>query len=149
MAVQSTATLRMLIELAAKDVDLATEALAQAMKAAEDAQNRQNMLYEYRQGYVDNLNRNLATGMDIQAYNNFQNFFGKLDQAIAGQLELLESAKRLVKYKREMWQESQRKKLSYEVLMQRSHKHALKVEQKRDQKTMDEYSMRISRSGRT
>ena len=149
MAAQSTAALRMLIELAARDVDLATEALAQSMKAVEEAQSRHNLLYEYKQGYVDSLNKNLAAGMGMQAYNNFQNFFGKLDQAIVGQLEVVESAKKMVQQKREKWQECQRKKLSYEVLIQRSSQAAVKVEQRRDQKNMDEYSMRISRSSRT
>jgi flagellar FliJ protein len=84
--------------------------------------------------------------MGAEAYQNFQNFFKKLDQAIAGQQEVLEMTKQQVKVQRQLWQESQRKKLSYEVLTQRSDKRELKVEQKRDQKLMDEFAMRISRT---
>jgi flagellar FliJ protein len=148
MAKQSTDTLKMLIGLAERDVNLAAEALAQAMKVAEDAQSKQNMLHEYRQAYIDNLNKASVVGIGAEAYTNYQNFFGKLDQAISGQMDVVASAKRLVQKKREMWQETQRKKLSYEVLMQRSDKQAYKAEQKRDQKSMDEFSTRISRSGR-
>jgi flagellar FliJ protein len=148
MAKQSTDTLKMLIGLAERDVNLAAEALAQAMKVAEDAQSKQNMLHEYRQAYIDNLNKASVVGIGAEAYTNYQNFFGKLDQAISGQMDVVASAKRLVQKKREMWQETQRKKLSYEVLMQRSDKQAYKAEQKRDQKSMDEFSTRISRTGR-
>ena len=149
MATQSTRTLVMLKDLATKDVDLAAEALALAIKVAEEAQSKHALLHEYRQGYVENLNKSLETGIGAEAYLNFQNFFGKLDQAIAGQLEVVESTNRLVLYKRELWQESQRKKLSYEVLLQRSAKQVLNVEKKKDQKMMDEFAMRISRTGRS
>jgi len=44
-----------------------------------------------------------------------------------------------------LWQESQRKKLSYDVLITRSDKRAAKVEQKRDQKMMDEFATRMTR----
>jgi flagellar FliJ protein len=147
MATQSSSALFMLKDLAAKEVDSAAEALAYAMKVADEAQNKQAMLHEYRKGYVENLNKSLLTGIGTEAYQNFQNFFGKLDQAIAGQLEVVESTKRLVIHKRELWQESQRKKLSYEVLLKRSASQANKAELKKDQKMMDEFAMRISRTG--
>ena len=83
--------------------------------------------------------------MGAEAYQNFQNFFGKLDQAIAGQQDVLDAANQQVKVHQQLWQESQRKKLSYDVLLQRSDKRELQVEQKKDQKMMDEFAMRISR----
>jgi flagellar FliJ protein len=88
----------------------------------------------------------LEAGMGAEAYQNFQNFFGKLDQAITGQQEVVELANQQVKVQKQLWQESQRKKMSYEVLSKRSVKRELKVEQKKDQKLMDEFAMRISRT---
>jgi flagellar FliJ protein len=149
MATQSTSVLKMLKEIAAKEVDLAADALAHAMKVAEEEQSKCNLLHEYRQDYIEKLNKMLKTGIGAEAYQNFQNFFKKLDQAISGQQVVVESAKQQVKVQRESWQESQRKKLSYEVLTQRSDKRELKSEQKKDQKMMDEFAMRISRSGRS
>lgn len=146
MATQSGNVLKLLKEIAVKEVDLAAETLAHAMKAESEAKSKYEMLLEYRQEYVKNLNKILEAGMGAEAYQNFQNFFKKLDQAIAGQQEVLEMTKQQVKVQRQLWQESQRKKLSYEVLTQRSDKRELKVEQKRDQKLMDEFAMRISRT---
>jgi flagellar FliJ protein len=146
MATQSSNVLGMLQSIASKEVDEATEALAKAMKVAAEAQNKQDMLNEYRLDYVKNLNKILEAGMGAEAYQNFQNFFGKLDQAITGQQEVVELANQQVKVQKQLWQESQRKKMSYEVLSKRSVKRELKVEQKKDQKLMDEFAMRISRT---
>lgn len=146
MASHSGNVLKMLKEMAAKEVDLAAEALAHAMKAASEAQNKYDLLLEYRQDYVRNLNKILAAGMGAEAYQNFQNFFKKLDQAIAGQQDVVDMTKQHITVQRQLWQESQRKKLSYEVLSHRSDKRELKVEQKKDQKMMDEFAMRISRT---
>lgn len=140
--------LKMLNEIAAKDVELATEALARAMKAADDAQAKHDMLVEYRRGYLENMHRALATGMSAEAYQNFKNFLKKLEQAIAGQLEVTEIARQQVNVNRQLWQESQKKKLSYDVLIDRSDQRALKVEQKKDQKLTDEFATRISRTKR-
>ena len=146
MATQTTSVLKMLKEIAAKEVDLAAEALAHVIKAASEAQSKYELLLEYRQDYVKNLNKILEAGIGAEAYQNFQNFFKKLDQAITGQQGMVDMTKQQVTIQRQLWQESQRKKLSYEVLMQRSDKRELKVEQKRDQKSMDEFAMRISRT---
>jgi flagellar FliJ protein len=146
MATQSNNVLAMLQELASKEVDEAAVALAKAMKLANGAQAKQDMLIEYRLDYVINLNKTLEAGMDAKSYQNFQNFFGKLDQAIDGQQEVVELANQQVKIQKQLWQESQRKKLSYVVLSDRSEKRVLKVEHKKDQKLMDEFAMRITRT---
>lgn len=146
MATQSSNVLGMLQGIASKEVDDATEALAKAMKLANEAQTKQDMLNEYRLDYVKNLNKILESGMGAEAYQNFQNFFGKLDQAIAGQQEVVEQANLQVKIQKQLWQECQRKKLSYEVLSDRTEKRVLKVEQKKDQKLMDEFAMRMTRA---
>ena len=146
MATQSSNVIGVLKGIASKEVDEATEAFAKAMKLANEAQVKQNMLNEYRLDYQKNLNKILEAGMGAEAYQNFQNFFGKLDQAIVGQKEVVELANQQVKIQRQLWQECQRKKLSYEVLSDRSEKRILKVEQKKDQKMMDEFAMRITRT---
>lgn len=146
MATQSSNVLGMLQGIASKEVDEAAEALAKAMKLANEAQAKQDMLNEYRLDYVKNLNKILEAGMGAEAYQNFQNFFSKLDQAIAGQQEIVHQANQQVRIQKQIWQECQRKKLSYEVLTDRSDKRVHKIEQKRDQKLMDEFATRITRS---
>lgn len=143
---KSANVLKMLQEISAKEVDMAAEDLAKAMKSVSEAKAKHTMLLEYRQDYEKNLKKVSGSGMGAEAYQNFQNFFTKLDQAIVGQLEVVEMAEQNVKVSRHLWQESQRKKLSYDVLLNRSDKREYKVEQKKDQKMMDEFAMRATRS---
>lgn len=142
---KSANVLKMLQEISAKEVDMAAEDLAKAMKAVNEAKVKHTMLLEYRQDYEKNLKKVSETGMGAEAFQNFQNFFAKLDQAIAGQQEVVEMAEQNVKVSRHLWQESQRKKLSYDVLLNRSDKREFKAEQKKDQKMMDEFAMRATR----
>jgi flagellar FliJ protein len=146
MAAQSTEVLKMLQEMAVKEVDLAKEALAKALKSLDEANSKEALLMDYKQGYVGNLNKSLEMGLNVKAYQNYQNFLYKLDQAIQGQLDIVSMAKAQVQIQRELLQESQRKKLSYDVLLDRADKRVLKAEQKRDQKMMDEFAMRMSRT---
>lgn len=131
-----------LIEIATQELELQTEQLGRATKVLDDAYAQAKMLRQYRQDYVDKLQASMSTGLSKEGYQNYQNFLQKLDQAINGQDELVAHAERSLKVQRENWQEAQRKKLSYEVLVSRSEAKAHKLELKRDQKMMDEYAMR-------
>ena len=57
-----------------------------------------------------------------------------------------------VKYRSEQekkaWQESERKRLSYRTLNERAAAEALKIENKRDQKMMDDHAARTVRHQR-
>lgn len=71
-----------------------------------------------------------------------------LQQAIDGQADMVVSAQ----YERDkvlaVLQECQRKKMSFEVLIKRAEKKAIKIENKRDQKMMDEFAMRVKHAGK-
>ncbi|HAF01216.1 MAG TPA: flagellar export protein FliJ [Methylophilaceae bacterium] len=149
MATGSIEIIKMLKEIAEKEVNSATEALADAMKVADEAQSKYDMLVEYQKDYGKNLKKSLETGIGAQAYQNFHSFFSKLDQAVKGQLEMLETAKRHVQLQKRHWKESQRKKLSYEVLEQRQDTRQTKQLLKKDQQLMDEFAMRVGRKAQS
>lgn len=144
MSKNSTLVLKALEEIAAKEVDLAAEALARSIRARDDAVSKQNMLAGYREDYMDNLNLLLESGMGAETYRNFQNFVYKLDQALTGQQQEVRLAQQQVDLHQSLWQESQRKRLSYDVLITRTDKRVQAVALKKDQKSMDEFAMRIS-----
>jgi flagellar protein FliJ len=143
---RSTGVVKALKEIAEKEVDAAAEALAKAIKVAEEAESKHAMLLQYREDYLKSQNNLMESGMGAEVYRNFQNFFNKLDQAVNAQGEVLDFAKRQVQVRRGAWQETQRKKLSYGVLAQRSDKREQKVQQKKDQNMMDEFAMRVGRA---
>ena len=143
----SSSVLTTLRELAEKETDQAAEKLVQLNKQLEDASTKLAMLKDYRNDYMNKLSRDLQAGMDAQSYQNFQNFIRKLDEAINGQQDMVEHAKARVAAQREVWQECQKKKLSFEVLAERSEKKLHQQELKRDQKMMDEHAMRNGKFG--
>jgi flagellar protein FliJ len=144
----NTSALETLIELAQRDSDAAAKRLGAALKAVEEAEQKLQMLLGYRQDYADRLDQAQMAGMTPFAYANFVAFVGKLDNAINGQQEVLKHAKYKSELEKKNWQESERKRLSYRTLTERAAAEALKIENKRDQKMMDDHAARTARYNR-
>ena len=141
----SKTVLKTLLDLANNDLESAIESMAKVKKALDEEKEKGNMLHGYRQDYVDNLTKQLKKGLGKETHNNYQNFLKKLEQAISGQAEVIVSTEYQFTKARKVWQEAQRKKLSYEVLLKRKSKKEHHIALKLDQKMMDEYAMRTAR----
>ena len=140
--------LETLIELAQRDSDDAAKRLGAALKAVDEAQQKLQMLLGYRDDYANLLDQAQMNGITPFAYANFVAFVGKLDNAINGQQEVLKHAKYKSDLEKTTWQESERKRLSYRTLNDRAAAEALKLENKRDQKMMDDHAARTVRAVR-
>ena len=140
--------LETLIELAQRDSDDAAKRLGAALKAVEEAEQKLKMLLGYRDDYANRLDQAQMNGITPFAYANFVAFVGKLDNAINGQQEVLKHAKYKSDQEKTVWQESERKRLSYRTLNDRAAAEALKIENKRDQKMMDDHAARTVRGNR-
>jgi flagellar protein FliJ len=143
MASASTSTLTMLVNLAGEEVDLATKNLAEASQALKAEQEKKAMLQTYKQDYIDQYNAQLSNGLGKELHLNYQLFLQNLQQAIDGQEEMVIVAKYERDKKREALQKAQQKKMSFEVLISRAEKKALRTASKREQKLMDEFAMRV------
>jgi flagellar FliJ protein len=144
----NTSALETLVELAQRDCDAAAKRLGAALKAVEEAEQKLNMLLGYRQDYADRLDQAQMAGITPFAYANFVAFVGKLDNAINGQQEIVKHAKYKSELEKSTWQESERKRLSYRTLTERAAAEALRIENKRDQKMMDDHAARTARHHR-
>lgn len=140
MANQSA--LETLIELAQRESDECARRLGAALKAVEEAEQKLDMLLGYREDYSRKLDAAQVAGITPFAYHNFIAFVGKLDNAIMGQREVLKHAKYKSGVEQKAWQASERKRLSYRTLTERAAAEALKGENKRDQKLMDDHAAR-------
>jgi flagellar protein FliJ len=142
----SSSALIMLLNLASEEAELASKNLAIANQAFKAEQEKVEMLQRYKQDYIDHHKTQMSKGVGKEAHLNFQSFLQNLQQAIDGQDKLLVSAE----YEREKMRaaliEAQRKKISYEVLIKRAEKKAVKLAVKKDQKMMDEFAMRTKRT---
>jgi flagellar FliJ protein len=131
-----------LIELAQRDTDDAAKRLGAALKAADDAEQKLAMLLDYRDDYATRLDAAQLAGITPLAYRNFVAFMDKLDNAINGQREMVKHAHYKSAIEKAAWQASERKRLSYRTLNERAAAETLRIENKRDQKQMDEHAAR-------
>lgn len=146
MASASSSAINMLFELASEEADLAAKNLAIANKALKEAQGKGIMLHDYKKDYIDNYNAQLAKGLGKEMHLNYQSFLGNLQQAIDGQEEAIIAAQYERDKKHEILLSAQRKKMSFDVLIKRADKKAMKIASKREQKLMDEFAMRAKRT---
>jgi flagellar FliJ protein len=138
----SRSQLETLIDLARRETDDTAKRLGAALKALDDCQQQLQMLSGYRDDYAQRFEATMAAGITPAAYRNFQSFMGKLDNAISGQHEVVRQAERRCEHEKKVWQEAERKRMSYTTLENRAQEAALKLENKRDQKAMDEHAAR-------
>jgi flagellar FliJ protein len=138
----SLSQLETLIDLAKRDSDAAAKRLGVALKAVDDAKQKLDLLTGYRDDYANRFSATQAAGITPMAYRNFQAFIEKLDNAIAGQHEVVQHAERRSEHEKKGWQLSERKRMSYTTLETRALEDQLKLENKRDQKAMDEHAAR-------
>lgn len=137
-----TKTLDTLIELATKQSDEAARRLGMAVRACEDTEQKLTMLIEYREEYDQRFQNAMLAGLSMHDFHNYQSFLLKLDTAIAGQQKIVDGARQRITNERSVWQTSEKKRMSYGTLANRAQQAALKKENKRDQKMMDEFATR-------
>lgn len=138
----SKAQLETLMDLARRETDDAAKRLGAALKAVDEAKQKHQMLVGYRDEYINRFEAAQAAGITPMAYRNFQSFMEKLDTAVKGQLELIRHAEHRSGQEKALWQAAERKRMSYSTLNDRAAAEALKLENKRDQKQMDEHAAR-------
>lgn len=138
----TSSALDTLIELASKESDEAAKRLGICMKAAEDAEQKLELLVQYRDDYVLRFQQSLAKGLSVMGYSNYQQFINKLEQAISSQQQVIRDAHTRTDRERAAWQASERKRMSYGTLAKRAQKTQQLIDSKRDQKQTDEHAAR-------
>lgn len=132
-----------LIELATQQTDEAAKRLGRAIRNGEDAEQKLQLLLQYRDDYMARFQATLQSGLTASSYRNFQHFIDKLDEAIKGQQRVVQDAQRRVTRERGAWQDSERKRMSYDTLATRAEKVRQLKETRRDQKQTDEFAARL------
>ncbi len=138
----SPSQLATLIDLAQRETDDCAKRLGAALKALDDCRQKLDMLTGYRDDYAQRFETTMSSGITPMAYRNFQAFMLKLDSAILGQQQVVNHAQARSEHEKQRWQDAERKRMSYTTLNNRAQEQALKLENKRDQKAMDEHAAR-------
>jgi flagellar FliJ protein len=137
-------TLDTLIDISEKEIDRATLALSEALRAVNEMAQKLTLLQQYQNDYVSRFQTGSSGGLTASGYRNYQSFLDKLDLAITGQSELLRHARVRADEAQSHWLAASRKQKSFTTLAARATSAEQKVENRRDQKMNDEYASRIT-----
>lgn len=138
----SLSALATLIELAARDADEAAKKLGACVRLREDAMQKLDLLMKYRDDYALRCQADMGNGIGATQFNNFRVFMAKLDQAIAGQQQVVDDMTHRTDQVRAIWMACEQKKLSYSTLSERAAHQLMQTELRREQKASDEFATR-------
>lgn len=134
--------LNSLIELARSKNEDATRRLGQLQKERTGAAGKLEMLLQYRQDYIDQMQAKMLTGVESSYLRNFQNFIATLEGAIEQQRAVALQAESRLAHGRGDWQFSKRRLTSFDTLASRVLKQEMMALGKAEQRDSDERTNR-------
>jgi flagellar protein FliJ len=137
-------SLQPLVHLAQQKNDAATKRLGQLNQQQQTAQQKLDALLQYRKDYQLKFQEEAKNGMAPADMKNFQDFIGRLDQAIQQQTAVAEKAKAGVQTGRTELMDTTRKMKSFDTLAQRHVEAEKKQEAKSEQRIQDEHTGRFA-----
>lgn len=138
----SRSALNTLIDLANKESDAAAKRLGAALAVRDEAQQKLDLLLQYRDDYALRCQASLAGGISTTHLQNFHLFMQKLEDAIAGQQKVVADASLRATQARAGWLACEQKKMSFVTLASRAAREDARRELWRDQKQNDEHAAR-------
>jgi flagellar FliJ protein len=133
-------SLQPLVHLAQQNNDAATKKLGQLNQQHQTAQEKLDALQKYRKDYQLKFQEEAKKGMAPTDMKNFQDFIGRLDQAIQQQTAVIEKTKVGVQTGRSALMDTTRKMKSFDTLAQRHVEAEKKLEAKNEQRLQDEHT---------
>ena len=134
--------LDMLTELARTQTDKAAIRLGALQTARITSTQKLELLMQYRQDYVNQLNALMVHGMPAAKLRNYQNFLITLDGAIDQQRAIVAQANTRLDHGRTDWQHQKRKLNSFDTLAERVRQQEMLAQAKREQRESDERATR-------
>ncbi|MFM2407919.1 MAG: flagellar protein FliJ [Pseudomonadota bacterium] len=137
-------TLQPLMNLAQHQTESATRELGQLNQREHAAQDKLEMLQQYRNDYQTRLQASIQNGMEPLQLRNFQQFINKLDDAIAQQKKAVLQSHLSVERGRTEFDSTQRKLKSYSTLHDRYLEEQKHLDSKAEQHLLDEHTGRFA-----
>lgn len=135
-------TLQPLLDLMQTRTDESTRRLGQLIAAEQSARSRLQLLEQYREEYAQRYREATSNGLTPSAMRNFQEFMGRIDEAIAQQAKVVADSERGTADGQAAWREQNKKLKAIDALSQRHDARERYRENKIDQKEQDEFVTR-------
>lgn len=133
-----------LTELARKRMDEAARKLACLRNADLSAQQKLELLLQYRQDYDEQLRTVMHAGVAAAQLRNYREFLRTLDEGIARQRGAAQQARRQLDEGRNTWQHEKVRLNAFETLADRLRRQELLVQNRREQRGSDEQAARLA-----
>lgn len=137
-----TFSLQPLLELMQTRTDEASRKLGQLIANEQNAKSRLQMLEDYRAEYADKLRESITQGMTRQVLANYQEFLGRIDEAISQQTAAVRQSEANTSHGQQHWKEQNTRLKAIDTLSIRHDAKERLREGKMEQKLLDEYSAR-------
>lgn len=137
-------SLQPLVHWAQQKNDAATRKLGQLNQQHQTAQQKLDALQQYRKDYQLKFQDAAKNGMTPDDMKNFQDFIGRLDQAIQQQTAVIKKTQAGVHNGRSELMDTTRKMKSFDTLAQRHADAEKKQEAKNEQRVQDEHTGRFT-----
>ena len=135
-------SLQTVLELMQVRTDEATRKLAQLIANERDAKTKLDMLMQYRDEYATRFRQAAQGGITQREWHNYQEFLNRLDEAIEAQRQMVALQAKNTAAGQVFWQQQRKKLKAIDTLSERHYANENVQEQKREQKTQDEFAAR-------
>jgi flagellar FliJ protein len=134
--------LQSLLDLSNLRLDEATRQLGKLIASEQEASQRLELLIQYRDEYHARFLSAAGNGLGPDAWRNYQNFLGRLDQAIDQARTMVTTSKQRTALGQKEWIDKRGKVKAFDTLAQRHQARVAYAEAKHDQKQSDEHAAR-------
>jgi len=141
--------LQTVLDLMQKRADEATQQLARLIAAEQDAKAKLQLLADYREEYARRFQAAAQNGLTPQQWRNFQDFLGRLDDAIGQQQQMVARSRDNTSAGQQAWKAQQVKLKAMDALSDRHKQSEMKRESRQEQKMIDEIASRPDRQHKT
>ncbi|MBU5376391.1 MAG: flagellar export protein FliJ [Pantoea sp.] len=141
---KSASAIDTLRDLAEQDLEKAAMHLGDMRRGVRQADEQLTMLLDYQDEYRNKLNSDMSGGIATTRWTNYHQFIQTLEQAIEQHRAQLRQWNQRLEQALASWREKQQRLNAYQTLISRAADNALRVENRLDQKRMDEYAQRAA-----
>lgn len=146
MSMKKSQRIKTVVEIKAAKEKNALEALGVVQKKRSTMQAQVEGLKNYRQEYQDKFDQLGSGGVNVAQFMEFRAFIEKLDKAITGQENLLNSLEADLMVKRKNWEQRHHETRSLQKICYSALEAEMQQESKREQIEQDERASRGNRS---
>lgn len=140
--------LQTVLDLMQTRADSAAKDLGRLIAAEQDAGAKLQLLENYRAEYIQRFQEAAQAGISPQQWANYQDFTGKLDEAVAQQKKIVATSQDRTKDGQRRWLEQRNKVKAFDTLAQKHEQIQRYQDGRQEQKISDELTTRKHLSDR-